>query len=78
MDENTEFQCTLHDIEQSYRAALLAFAQWFAREWKITREEWVESHEGAPPSDDWFAGQNVGVESVLAALNMFLDEVWYG
>lgn len=72
--EPAEYHEAVADLEAAYKVGVRAFAEWFAREWKMTREEWLKAYQEPPPSDDWFTGQNAGVESVTGALESFFDE----
>lgn len=70
-----DFQQALTDLEDSYRRGIRAFAEWFAKEWQITPEQWGrEFAEPAPGGPEWFAGHNAGVEGALVAVDHFLDD----
>lgn len=75
MAEVAEFRAALTTVEEAYRAGLRAFAKWLAANWTMTRKEWRGSFEEPPPSDDWFAGYQAGLEAADAALDVFLDEI---
>jgi hypothetical protein len=72
--ESAEYQGAVQDLETAYKAGVRAFAEWFAREWLMTRDEWVKSYAEPPPSDEWFKGQNAGVLSVIGALDSFFGD----
>lgn len=71
---SADFSSCLHDLEGSLRSAIRAFAAFHASDGKITREQWTAWNEGAPPAGDYFDGFNAGVESVLGAVDTFLEE----
>ena len=73
-NEAAEFQNAVDAIERSYRQGLKAFAEWFAKEWQMTPEQWCEVFADPVPSKEWFEGYNAGVESAGPALDTFIDE----
>ena len=73
-DESAEYQGAVQDLEIAYKDGVKAFAQWFAREWLMTREMWIKSYQEPPPSDEWFKGHNAGVEGVMVALDTFFGD----
>ena len=73
-NEAPEFQNAVDAIERSYREGLRAFADWFAKEWQMTPEQWREAFADPAPSKAWFEGYNAGVESARTALDIFIDE----
>lgn len=74
MNPAEEYQAAVAAIEEAHKTALRAFAEWFAREWKITREQWRKNFADPLPEGDWFDGYNAGVESVKGALDAFLGD----
>ena len=73
-NEAAEFQTAVEALERSYRQGLKAFAEWFAKEWQMTPEQWCEAFADPVPSEKWFEGYNAGVESARTALDIFIDE----
>ena len=73
-EEAAEYQAAVQELEVSYKAGVRAFAEWFAKEWTITRDQWGNQYESKPPSDEWFKGHNAGVESVILALDSFFGD----
>jgi hypothetical protein len=73
-DPAAEYQNAFSEIEDAHKRSIKAFASWFAKNWKITREEWVEAYAEAAPSDEWFNGHNAGVESIDVALDSFFGD----
>ena len=73
-DAHANFAGCLTDLEACLRAAIRAFATYHAADGKITREQWLAWNENPPPEGDYFDGFNAGVESVLGAVDMFLEE----
>ena len=73
-DESAEYQEAILDIEVAYKAGVRAFAEWFAREWVVTREQWLKDYDSKPPSDEWIKGHNAGVQSVTGALESFFGD----
>lgn len=69
-----EYQQALTDLEDNFKSGIRAFAEWFAKEWVTSPEQWRKAFEEPVPSDDWFRGHNTGVEGVLMALDTFFDE----
>jgi hypothetical protein len=70
-----EFENAREAMELALRSGIKAFAEWMAKEWVMTREEWIKSFAEPPPPDgDHFASYNAGVESVLSAYQHFIDE----
>jgi len=74
INEAAEFQTAVDALERSYREGLKAFADWFAKEWQMTPEQWREAFADPAPSKMWFEGYNAGVESARTALDIFIDE----
>jgi hypothetical protein len=70
-----EYQDAVAALEESYKAGVRAFAEWFAKEWTLTPEQWAKAYADPPPGGpDWFKGHNAGVESVLLALDSFFGD----
>jgi hypothetical protein len=69
-----EFNFALGSLEEALKAGIRSFAQWYAKEWSMTREEWIKAYAEPPPEGDWFEGHNAGVKSVEMACEHFLDE----
>lgn len=73
-DQSNEYLAAVQDLEGAYKAGVRAFAEWFAREWLMSREDWIKCYEEPPPSEEWFKGHNVGVEAVIDALDTFFGD----
>ena len=69
-----EFQDALSDLESALRNSVKSFAEWMAKNWTMTREQWKHDYADAPPEGDYFDGYNAGVESVIDAYQFFVDE----
>jgi len=69
-----EYEAVFRVIEEAHKESLRAFAAWFVKEWTMTREQWLNEFADPPPEGDYFDGYNAGVESILSALDSFLDE----
>lgn len=69
------YASVLPDIEEALRKAVRAFAEWHAREGQETREHWRRAYEDPMPEGDWLTGYNAGVESVLLAVDLWLEEL---
>lgn len=65
----------LQQIEEAYREGIRAFAQWFAKNWQQSREEWIREISEEPPSQEWFDGRAAGVESAVDAVEFYFGEV---
>lgn len=74
-DEVAEFHTAVADLEAAYRRGIRAFAEWYAREWKMTLETWKHDIADEPPGGpEWFEGHNAGVDSVIMGCEVFLDD----
>jgi hypothetical protein len=71
---HADFGSLLHDLEAALRGAIRAFAEYHAADGKITREQYQAWNADVPPEGDYFDGFNAGVESVLGAVDTFLEE----
>ena len=69
-----EFEGAIELLDEALRRGIKQFATWMAKDWKMSREEWIKSFDEPPPDGDYFAGYNAGVESVIFACEHFLDE----
>lgn len=74
MGPEAEFQDALGSLETALAAGIRSFAAWYAKEWKMTREQWLKEYREPPPEGDWFEGHNAGVEGIQTACDQFLDE----
>lgn len=73
-DPAAEYQSAVAGIEEAHKEALRAFADWFAKEWQSSREQWQKEFAEPAPKGDWFDGWNAGVASVTDALDVFLGD----
>jgi hypothetical protein len=73
-EAHADFASCLTDLEAALRSAMKAFAKYHAADGKITREQWLKWNDTPLPTGDYFDGFNAGVESVLDAVDMFLEE----
>jgi len=73
-EAHADFGTCLHDLEAALRSALRAFAKYHAADGKMTREQWLAWNATPLPEGDYFDGFNAGVESVVDAVDMFLEE----
>ena len=73
-DESAEYQAAVRALQDNYKAGIRAFAEWFAKNWQISPEEWAKSFGEPLPAEAWLKGYNAGVESVLGALDSFLGD----
>lgn len=69
-----EFEHAIASLEVALRAGIKSFAEWYAKEWQMTREQWLKEYAELPPEGDWFDGHNTGVDGVRVACEHFLDE----
>ena len=69
-----EYQSAISDLNECCRAGVRAFAKYYAKEWQISREQWLKSYAEPCPSDEYLKGFNAGCEAVEAACDSFLGE----
>lgn len=73
-DAHADFSACLAELECSIRNAIRAFARYHAADGKITREQYLKWNSDPLPEGDYFDAFNAGVESVLGAVDLFLEE----
>ncbi len=69
-----DYHAALQMLEDSYREGIRAFARYVAKHWTMTPDDWRKMTAEECPSDDWFAGRNEGVRSVLDVVDHFLGD----
>lgn len=74
MSEAAEYQQAIIDLNETFRAGIRAFAAWFAADFQTSPAQWRHAYSDPRPTDEWFTGYNAGVESVMTAADLFLDE----
>lgn len=75
VEPEAEFQQCIIDVEDTLRRAIRAFAEWYAKEWQITAEQWKRDYaDPLPGGPEWFAGYNAGVEAITGAADSFLGD----
>lgn len=72
--ESSDYEDALWNMQESYKDGIRAFAKWFAKEWQLSPEQWIKDYAEDPPSQEWFAGRNAGVQSVVDAVDCFIGE----
>lgn len=76
-NEMAEFHDSMSDLEQALRNGVKAYAEWHAKEWTMSKDEWVKSFAEPPPGgDDYFEAYNNGITATLDSVKVFLDECY--
>lgn len=68
------YQDALQMLSESYKDGIRAFAQYMAKHWTMTPEQWRKMTADDCPSDDWFVGRNDGVKEAINCAEHFLGD----
>lgn len=78
MSAAEDFEHGLRLVEEGYRNGLREFVKWAQQSWELPPKDkkWPFADD-EPPSDEYRKGHDDCLQSLTAALDLFLDEIEY-